>query len=107
MRRPSVHEPSAYLDALYKVNQGSVTLPAIEPTLTIDAAAPLAHMRHHQLHQRQRREEIQLEHAARVVERRAPGRRIHAHAGVVDQDVDRAEALERASRPRAGGSRRP
>ena len=29
--------------------------------------------------------------------RRAPGRIVEAHAGVVDQDIDRAEPIERGS----------
>ena len=87
--------------ALYSVIQGRVILPPMEPTLTIMPAAPLAHVRNHQLHHAKRGEEIQLHQVAGFLHGTRPGGHVEAHAGVVDQDVDGAEAFQCAFMTRA------
>ena len=52
-------------------------------------------MRHDELREGQRREEIQLEQAARIGEGRAPGGIVEAHARIVHEDVDGAESIQR------------
>ena len=103
MRRPSVSEPSADLVTLYSVIQGSVTLPPMEPTLTI---MPLRRSRMcgaTSCVMASRREEIQLHQVARLVHGHLPGGLVDADAGIVDENIDGAEALQRAVDDAAAG----
>jgi len=60
------------------------------------ASVPGAHLRDHELGYAEQGEEIELEQMTHFVERRAPGGQVQAGSGIVDEDVDGAEAIERA-----------
>ena len=60
------------------------------------AAAAGAHVRRDELRHGERREEIQLHEVAGLVHGHLPGGLVDADAGIVDEDIDGAETLQRA-----------
>ena len=99
-------EQSANFETEYSVNQGSVTLPAMELMLTIVPRRRSCMCGNDELRESEGREQIQLEKEPCVRHGRVPGRRVEAHAGIVDEDVDIAEVFQSARTPHGAAYRR-
>ncbi len=89
-----VSPTAACLEAVYALVYGAPIRPAIEATVTIDAAPPRAHPGHHRAHAQERPGDVDVEVPRPRRQRRLGQRRALRHAGVVDQHVDGADLGE-------------
>jgi len=76
-------------------------MPPIDRNINNMAAAAAAHCRQHGLHHRNGAEYIDFELAANIFQRRFLQYAFVTIAGVIDQDIDRADFRSRSLRPSA------